>query len=117
MVLLCMLAGVLYVGYSMVLLCMLPGVLLYGVAVHVAWSSMLATLWCCCACWLVFHDVYSMVLLCMLAGVLCSLEWGLVGGGGGGGELDTLTQMAGGVALSISSLGLMVSTVTLLHDK
>ena len=38
---------------------------------------MLATLWCCCACWLVFHDVYSMVLLCMLPGVLCWLLYGV----------------------------------------
>ena len=73
-------------------------------------------------------------------GTYCSLAWGGGGGGGGGGlvtgmgtcrgggggELDILTQMAGGVALSISlryscieyhyPLGLMVSTVTLLHD-
>ena len=64
-----------HAGYSMVLLCMLAGVpcwLLYGVAVHVGWCSMLATLWCCCACWLVFHAVYSMVLLCsMLATLWC----------------------------------------------
>ena len=86
----------------MVLLCMLPGVLcwlLYGVAVHVGWCSMMSTVhvgWCS-----------------MLTGMGTCRG----GGGGGGGELDTLTQMAGGVALSISSLGLMVSTVTLLHDK
>ena len=65
-------------------------------------------------------------------GLGCCRHGGLVTGmgtcrgGGGGGELDTLTQMAGGVALSISlryscieyhhPLGLMVSTVTLLHD-
>ena len=56
----------------MVFLCMLAGVLcwlLYGVTVHVGLCSMLATLWCCCACWLVFYVGYSMVLLCMLAGV------------------------------------------------
>ncbi len=52
--------------YSMVLLCMLPGVLFYGVAVHVAWCTLLSTLWCCCACCLVYFAVYSMVLLCML---------------------------------------------------
>ena len=38
---------------------------------------MMSTLWCCCACWLVFHDVYSMVLLCMLAGVVCWLLYGV----------------------------------------
>ena len=72
---------------------------------------------------------------CIAAMGKLSQAWGLGccrhvggggGGGGGGGELDTLTQMAGGVALSISlryscieyhhPLGLMVSTVTLLHD-
>ena len=57
-------------------------------------------------------------------GLGCCRHGGLVtgmgtcrGGGGGGGELDTLTQMAGGVALSISLRDSCIeSTVTLLHD-
>ena len=72
MVLLCMLAGVLcWLLYGVavhVAWCSMMS-LLYGVTVHVGWCSMMSTLWCCCACWLVFYVGYSMVLLCMLPGV------------------------------------------------
>ena len=37
---------------------------IYGVTVHVGWCSMMSTLWCYCACWLVFYDADGPMIQC-----------------------------------------------------